>query len=250
MASTSKNISVEDAVSYLLADNDSDLLDSEFELSDDSSDENGENENENMNENMRKKISTRGGSNAVLRRTHKLRTKGGRINNSTGAEERDKILEESWSKVDREPQVHNFNGQTGLQVPFSKSSPRILDYFKLFATSDFYQMISDQTNLYAEQHFQSNPDDKSRSSWAPTTATEIRHFLALYFLTRIVQKPQIRQYWSTDPLLQALVSNHVMTRNRFQKILQFLHFADNSHYDAANPGRDKLFKVILILQSF
>ena len=34
-----------------------------------------------------------------------------------------------------------------------------------------------------------------------------------------------------------------MSRNRFQKILQFLHFADNSNYDATDPGRDKLFKV-------
>ena len=49
----------------------------------------------------------------------------------------------------------------------------ILDYFKLFASSNFYQMISDQTNLYAEQYFQSNRDDKSSSSWTPTTATEI-----------------------------------------------------------------------------
>ena len=158
-------------------------------MSDDSSDENGENENENMNENTRKRIRTRGGSNAVLRRTLRIRTRGGRINNSIGLEERDKILEESWSKIDREPQVHNFNRQPGLQVPFNKCNARILDYFKLFATSDFYQMISDQTNLYAEQHFQSNPDGKSGSSWTPTTATEIQHFLALYFLTGIVQKP-------------------------------------------------------------
>ena len=93
MTSTSKNISVEDVASYLLPDNDS-------------SDENGENENENMNENMKKKkIRTRGGSNAVLRRTHRIRTRGGHINNSIGVEEREKILEESWSKVDREPQV-------------------------------------------------------------------------------------------------------------------------------------------------
>ena len=70
----------------------------------------------------------------------------------------------------------------------------ILDYFKLFASSNFYQMISDQTNLYAEQYFQSNRDDESSSSWTPTTATEIRHFLALYFLKGIVQKNQIRQY--------------------------------------------------------
>ena len=215
MAPTSKNISVEDTVSYLLADIDSDLSDSEFELSDDSSDENRENENENMNENMRKRIRTRGGSNAVLRRTHRIRTRGGRINNSIRVEERDKILEESWSKVDREPQVYNFNRRPGMKVPFNKSNARILDYFKLFATSDFYQMISDQTNLYVEQYFQSNPDDKSSGSWTPITATEIRHFLALYFLRGINQKPQTRQYWSTDPLLQTSVFNQVMTRNRF-----------------------------------
>ena len=52
MASTNKNISIEDAVSHLLAYNDSDLSDSEFQLSDDSSDENGENENENMKTKM------------------------------------------------------------------------------------------------------------------------------------------------------------------------------------------------------
>ena len=116
---------------------------SDSELSDDSSDENGENENENMNENMRQIIRTRGGSNAVLRRSHRIRTRGGRIYNSIGVEERDNILAESWSKVDREPQVQNFNGQTRLQVPFNKSNARILHYFKLFATSDFYQMNSD-----------------------------------------------------------------------------------------------------------
>ena len=99
MASTSKNISVEDAVSYLLADNDSDLPDSEFELSDDSSDENGETEN--MNENMRKRTRTRGGSNAAFRSKHRIRTRGGHIYKSRGAEERDKRLEKSWSKVDK-----------------------------------------------------------------------------------------------------------------------------------------------------
>ena len=147
----SKNISVEDAVSYLFAGNDSDFSDIEFELSDDSSEENGERENENMNRNMRKRIRTRGGSNAVLWRIHRIRTRGGRINNSIGVEERDKILEERWSRVDKELQVHNFNGQPGLQVPFNKSNTRNLDYFKLFATSDFYQMISDQTNSIFSQ---------------------------------------------------------------------------------------------------
>ena len=245
ITSTSKNLSVEDAVPYLLAYNDSDLSNSKFEPSDDLSDENGKNENENMNENMRKRI-RRGWGNAVLRRTRRIRTRGERINNSIGVEERDKILEKSWCKVDREPQVHNFNGQPILKVPFNKSNARILDYFKLFATSDFHLMISDQKNLYVEQ-YQLNSDDKSSSSWTPTTATENGHFLALHFLTEIVQKSLIRQYWSTGPLLQTSVFYQVITRSRFEKILQFLNFADNSKYDTTDLGRDKLFKVRDIL---
>ena len=107
-------------------------------------------------------------------------------------------------------------------------------------------MISDQKNLYVEQ-YQLNSDDKSSSSWTPTTATENGHFLALHFLTEIVQKSLIRQYWSTGPLLQTSVFYQVITRSRFEKILQFLNFADNSKYDATDLGRDKLFKVRDIL---
>ena len=96
-----------------------------------------------------------------------------------------------------------------MQVPFNKSNARILDYFKLFATSDFYQMISDQTNLYSEQHFQSNPDDKSSSPWTPSTATGIRlgfpkfdstgvqiHFFRLQFPVKLWQKAGSRRSWS------------------------------------------------------
>ena len=42
---------------------------------------------------MGKRIRIADGSNAVLRRTHRIRTRGGRINNSIGVKERQKILE-------------------------------------------------------------------------------------------------------------------------------------------------------------
>ena len=35
----------------------------------------------------------------------------------------------------------------------------------------------------------------------------------------------------------------MMSRNRFQTILEFLHFNDNSNYDPNDPNRDRLFKV-------
>ena len=57
------------------------------------------------------------------------------------------------------------------------------------------------------------------------------------------------QYWSTDPLLQTSVFNHIMSRNRIQMILQFIiHFADNSLYDPKDPNRDCLYKVHPIVE--
>ena len=78
-----------------------------------------------------------------LRRTLSILTRGVQIiNYSIVAEERDQILE-----------ICNFIGQLGLQVPFNESNARALDYFKLFATSDFYQLISDQKNCIRKSIF-------------------------------------------------------------------------------------------------
>ena len=44
-------------------------------------------------------------------------------------------------------------------------------------------------------------------------------------------------------MLEGSVFNSVMPRNRYQTILQFLHFADNSQFDPNDPDRDRLYKV-------
>jgi len=44
-------------------------------------------------------------------------------------------------------------------------------------------------------------------------------------------------------LQKGSVFNDVMPRNRYQTILRFLHFADNSQHDPNDPDRDRLYKV-------
>ena len=75
------------------------------------------------------------------------------------------------------------------------------------------------------------------------TVEEMRKFLALHLLTGIIRKPEISQHWSTDPLLVTPIFNNIMSRNRYQSILEFLHFNDNAFYHAADPDRDRIFKV-------
>ena len=120
----------------------------------------------------------------------------------------------------------------------------------LFLTDGFFKLISNQANLYAEQYIASHPDERHYSCSqlrVPTSPTDIKKFLSLYLLTELIQKPSLSQYWSTDALLQTSVFNHIMSRNCFQMILQFFHFADNSLYDPKDPDRNRLYKLLPII---
>ena len=63
-----------------------------------------------------------------------------------------------------------------------------------------------------------------------------------------MRKPEVSYHWNTNPLLKGSIFNRVTPRNRFQLILQFLHFAGNSQCNANGPNRDKLNKVRAIIQ--
>ena len=122
----------------------------------------------------------------------------------------------------------------------------MIDFLDIFLDEEFYNMITIQTNLYAFQ-FREKQTILSRYSrvrnWKDVTIDEMRQFIALQVLTGIVKKPEISQYWSTDPFLRSSIFNEVMSRNQFQSITEFLHFKDNSKYEIHDPTRDKLYKI-------
>lgn len=96
----------------------------------------------------------------------------------------------------------------------------------LFLTNEFFDLLVEQTNLYAAQYKRENPNlppNSRANSWEETNRNEMKKFLALVLLMGIVRKPEVLDYWSTNPLLKGSIFNSVMPRNRFQLILQFLH---------------------------
>ena len=98
---------------------------------------------------------------------------------------------------------------------FDPNTATLLDLLNLFLTGEIFQLILGQKNLYAEQYIDVNLENPISKTWPPTTPNEIKLFLALYLLTGIVQKPQIKQFWCTDPLLRTSLFNQVIARNRF-----------------------------------
>ena len=71
---------------------------------------------------------------------------------------------------------------------------------------------------------------------------------AIFLLTGTVFKPKLQQYQSTTPLIQNEFFNNVMPRNHFQLKLEFLHFNDESQYNANNRNRDRIYKLCPVIE--
>jgi len=54
---------------------------------------------------------------------------------------------------------------------------------------------------------------------------EFKSFLACLILMGLVGKTQINEYWEIDKLTHTPSFHHIMSRNRFKQILEFLHFS-------------------------
>lgn len=183
----------------------------------------------------------RGGGRGRARQHNGAAGRGARRNQ----QQEDALLEQQWTSNDQQPRIPTFTARTGLQVQLPNNAG-VSDYLTLFLTDEFFDLLVEQTNLYAAQYKRGNanlPPNSRAISWEETNRNEMKKFLALVLLMGIVRKPEVSDYWSTNPLLKGSIFNSVMPRNRFQSILQFLHFADNSRYDANDPNHDRLYKV-------
>lgn len=250
----SKRLSTNEVIDAIFADQDS-----EYEVSEESESEsdstNSSEADEESNE-VNEEVITPAVT-VVRGQPRRVRTRGGR-QNATGVtrdQQKNKKDEEKarkeaekenrWKREDKEVNVPDFTGESKINVPLPED-PNLLDFVELFLDDDFFNLLVTQTNLYHAQYREAHtilPRHSRARQWKDVTVSEMKQFIALYLLTGVVRKPEISQYWSTDSLLKTPIFGEIMSRNRFQTILEFLHFNDNANYDANDPNRDRLFKV-------
>ena len=131
---------------------------------------------------------------------------------------REAELEVKWKHEDSEPAIPPFTGTAGLKVDLPVE-PNIIDFVSLFLIDEFFELISNQRNLYAEQDIASHPDERhhSRSQLRVLTSpADIMKFLSLYLLIGIIQKPSLWKYWSTDPLYHKLQFSIILPEIAFR----------------------------------
>lgn len=69
-------------------------------------------------------------------------------------------------------------------------------------------------------------------------------YLGIHIAMGIVNLPNIRDFWSTEPILQHQWFGSIMSRDRFKQILHYFHCADQSGYIPRGQDEyDPLYKI-------
>ena len=129
----------------------------------------------------------------------------------------------------------------GIQpnCPITEESKE-MDYFLLYFDEDLVQYIVDETNRYHRCKVRDGVvSENARRQWKDVSVSEMYSFLALAMNMPLVYKGDIKDYWSTNPLIKTEIFSKVMSRDRYLSLLRTLHFANN----AENIRGDSLFRI-------
>ena len=124
--------------------------------------------------------------------------------------------------------------------------PSAVEIFKYFLTDSICEMIVTQSNLYAKEAM----GKEKYSEWVKVSVEELRAYFGLRILMGIVKLPALSMYWSKDTALNQHEVTSRISRNRFQEITRYIHFADNSTLtQRGQPGYDRLGKVRPVMKA-
>ena len=83
--------------------------------------------------------------------------------------------------------------------------------------------------LNANKNSNSRVRQSSRMNhWQDTNGSEIKQFLGIVMYMGLVKYPSIHMYWSKNEFYKNSFVPNIMTRNRFQLLLKFIHFSSET----------------------
>jgi hypothetical protein len=129
-------------------------------------------------------------------------------------------FEEPHFTVSSQPAMHFHSVRSNINSPF--------DSYKYFFDEELVSLIVVQSNQFATLH----------NINLSVSSDEIYIFFAILLFSGYNKIPQRRMYWSTDLDFKNNFISTAMPRKRFEQILKYLHFADNS-----NINDDNFYKV-------
>ncbi|XP_038071966.1 piggyBac transposable element-derived protein 4-like [Patiria miniata] len=142
-----------------------------------------------------------------------------------------------WKDTDNFPRRFGCHGTTGVQVPGLNELSEATEIFENFFPPELVAHIADETNRYAAlKPKRQSPSPSHMREWFDTTPDEMSVFLAMTIIIGIMPKPDLKLYWTRDPVFETPFFPNTMPRDRFMELLFHLHLrqADTN---------DRLYKV-------
>ncbi len=140
-----------------------------------------------------------------------------------------------------------------INIPFLNPTPH--DIFNLFFTPEIISTITNETNLYSQQFFKSNPqlfDESCKSNFAnfkQVKEKEIRMYLAIQLLFGIHRLSNIEDHWSKNKFLHTILGDFI-SRSRFAQISSFFHLYDNNKINEKHPEMSKISPMFEVIKNF
>ena len=109
-------------------------------------------------------------------------------------------------------------GYTFGPAPRTKDAKTPIQVFQLLLTNIILQAIIQQIKLFASQ----------KGMELEFCVEELQTFIGLNIAMGLLHLPQVRDYWSTNEIPATPWFPLIMSRDRFFKILRYLHLVDLS----------------------
>ena len=129
--------------------------------------------------------------------------------------------ERKWKKADTDS-ADDIADPNGLPAELSDSIKTLFDAFWNIYSDDLLDIITTQTNIYANQHKGLN---------SPATSEEIKVVISILLLSGYFRVPYRELYWSTSPDTDNESVSKAISRNHFREIFRNLHIRDNTDID-------------------
>jgi hypothetical protein len=95
-----------------------------------------------------------------------------------------------WIVTGVKPSKFHFTGKPAI-IRNLPPEPNPLDDFQLMVQDSLWDEIATETNMFAVQFYEQNPNSPTRSQWFPTTSQEIKAYVALCVLMAQIKKTKL-----------------------------------------------------------
>ncbi|KAL8614015.1 hypothetical protein ACOMHN_023250 [Nucella lapillus] len=149
--------------------------------------------------------------------------------------------DDDWTDDISQHRKNDFTQPIGPTRPLPLTAKPV-DYFLQLFPLAMFQLLVEQTNLYAQQ--------QGAQNFISVTEDKIKAYLGMLFIMGLVVLPSYTDYWCKLAEFRQDSIAKVMSVNRYQQITRYFHVNDSTtNPPRGHPDHDKLHKVRPIVEN-